>query len=54
MALPGMGQLANSSAQQGDVPMVMGTVVVTIIIVLCVNFLGDLANSVLNPKARTQ
>lgn len=54
MALPGMGQLANLSAQQGDVPMVMGTVVVTILIVLCVNFLGDLANSMLNPKSRTR
>lgn len=54
MALPGMGQMANQSAQQGDVPMVMGTVVVTILIVLSVNFLGDLANSVLNPKARTR
>lgn len=54
MALPGMGQLANLSAQQGDVPMVMGTVVVTILIVLSVNLLGDLANSMLNPKARTR
>lgn len=54
MALPGMGQLANLSAQQGDVPMVMGTVVVTILIVLCVNFLGDFANTLLNPKARTR
>jgi peptide/nickel transport system permease protein len=54
MALPGMGQLANTSAQQGDVPMVMGTVVITIIIVLVVNFLGDFANTMLNPKARTR
>jgi len=54
MALPGMGQMANQSAQQGDVPMVMGTVVVTIIIVLCVNLLSDFANTILNPKARTR
>jgi len=51
-ALPGMGQLANQSAQVNDVPMVMGTVLVTIVIVLLVNFLGDLATTVLNPKAR--
>ncbi|MFI5897803.1 ABC transporter permease [Actinoplanes sp. NPDC051513] len=51
-ALPGMGQLANQSAQVNDVPMVMGTVLVTIVIVLVVNFLGDLATTVLNPKAR--
>jgi peptide/nickel transport system permease protein len=51
-ALPGMGQLANMSAQIDDVPMTMGTVLVTIVIVLVVNFLGDLAVTLLNPKAR--
>jgi peptide/nickel transport system permease protein len=53
-ALPGMGQLAVSSATISDVPMVMGTVLVTIVIVLVVNFLGDLAITILNPKARTR
>jgi len=53
-ALPGMGQLAVSSATISDVPMVMGTVLVTIVIVLAVNFLGDLAITILNPKARTR
>ncbi|WP_432561785.1 ABC transporter permease [Kineococcus sp. SYSU DK003] len=52
-ALPGMGQLANESAQLGDVPIVMGTVLVTIVIVLVVNLLGDLAIAALNPKARS-
>ncbi|TCC36398.1 ABC transporter permease [Kribbella speibonae] len=53
-ALPGMGQLANMAAQINDVPLVMGTVLVTIVIVLVVNFLGDLAITLLNPKARTR
>lgn len=53
-ALPGMGQLANLSAQQGDVPMVMGVVLVTILIVLVVNLLADIANVLLNPKVRTR
>ncbi|HBX79621.1 MAG TPA: ABC transporter permease [Propionibacteriaceae bacterium] len=53
-ALPGMGQLATTSALQGDIPMVMGAVLVTIIIVLVVNFVGDLALTFLNPKARTR
>jgi peptide/nickel transport system permease protein len=52
-ALPGIGDLSNSSAQQGDVPIVMGLVLVTIVIVQAVNLLGDLANAALNPKART-
>jgi peptide/nickel transport system permease protein len=53
-ALPGMGELAISAGQISDVPMVMGTVLVTIVIVLVVNFLGDLAVFLLNPKARTR
>jgi peptide/nickel transport system permease protein len=53
-ALPGMGQLANQSAQINDVPMVMGTVLVTVVIVLLVNFAGDVAVSILNPKTRTR
>jgi peptide/nickel transport system permease protein len=51
-ALPGMGQLATQSAKTGDIPMVMGAVLVTIVIVLVVNVLADIANSILNPKAR--
>ena len=54
MALPGLGQLTTMSAQQNDVPMVMGAVIVFILFVLIVNFLSDLANSMLNPKARTR
>jgi peptide/nickel transport system permease protein len=53
-ALPGMGQLAVSTAQINDVPMVMGCVVITTVIVLVVNFLGDLGVTLLNPKARTR
>jgi peptide/nickel transport system permease protein len=53
-ALPGMGQLANSAAQISDVPMVMGTVLVTIVVVLVVNLAGDVAVTLLNPKARTR
>jgi peptide/nickel transport system permease protein len=53
-ALPGLGQLASSSAQLGDVPMVMGAILVTVLVILAVNFLADLLGTVLNPKARTR
>lgn len=53
-ALPGLGKLGIQSALKGDVPMVMGTVLVTILVVLVVNFIGDLANTALNPKARAK
>ncbi|WP_425826658.1 ABC transporter permease [Streptomyces fractus] len=51
-ALPGLGDLSNTSAQKGDVPVVMGCVLVTIVIVLIVNLLGDLVTASVNPKAR--
>ena len=52
-ALPGMGQMANAAAQISDVPMVMGTVLVTIVLVLLTNLLADLGVVLLNPKARS-
>ncbi|WP_406491281.1 ABC transporter permease [Streptomyces sp. NBC_01604] len=51
-ALPGLGEAGNQASLQGDVPVVMGILVVAIVIVLIVNLLGDLANAALNPKAR--
>jgi peptide/nickel transport system permease protein len=52
-ALPGIGQLAVQSSQQGDIPIVMGIVVFMVIVVVIVNLLIDLADGGLNPKART-
>ncbi|WP_417562977.1 ABC transporter permease [Microbacterium sp.] len=51
-ALPGMGALAVQSTTLGDIPLVMGVVVYTVIIVIIVNLLVDLANGWLNPKVR--
>lgn len=51
-ALPGMGQLAVTSALASDVPMVMGVVVMTTVIVVVANLTIDLIQGALNPKAR--
>jgi peptide/nickel transport system permease protein len=51
-ALPGLAQLTVNASQLGDVPMVMGAILVTIVVILIVNFLADLAGAALNPKAR--
>jgi peptide/nickel transport system permease protein len=53
-ALPGMGFLALQSTGIGDTPVVMGVVVTTVIIVILVNLLVDLANGWLNPKVRVK
>lgn len=52
-AIPGMGNLTVSSALAGDVPVVMGCVLFTVLIVVLVNLLTDIANAWLNPKVRT-
>jgi peptide/nickel transport system permease protein len=51
-ALPGIGSMAVTATTQGNVPVVMGVVLYTVIMVIVVNLLIDLANGWLNPKAR--
>jgi peptide/nickel transport system permease protein len=51
-ALPGIGQLAVQTSQEGDIPVVMGIVVFMVIVVVVLNLLIDLADGALNPKAR--
>ncbi|MET3721685.1 MULTISPECIES: ABC transporter permease [unclassified Arthrobacter] len=51
-ALPGMGALAVQSTTTGDIPLVMGVVLYTVVIVVIVNLLVDLINGWLNPKVR--
>jgi peptide/nickel transport system permease protein len=52
-SLPGVGNLIVTSALDGDVPVVMGCVLFTVIVVMVVNLITDLANAWLNPKERT-
>ena len=51
-AMPGLGMLANSSTQTGDIPAVMACVLLTVLVVTAINLLIDLLLGVLNPKVR--
>ncbi|MDQ1136304.1 peptide/nickel transport system permease protein [Microbacterium sp. SORGH_AS 1204] len=51
-ALPGIGSFASRSTMVGDLPAVLGVVVVSVIVVVVVNLLLDLAVAWINPKAR--
>lgn len=51
-SLPGIGQAAITATVQGDVPMVMGIVITTALLVLLINLCVDLAQGWLNPKVR--
>jgi peptide/nickel transport system permease protein len=51
-AIPGLGPIATNSTAQGDIPLVMGLVVVTAAIVVIVNIVIEILHGFLNPKAR--
>ncbi|QSB12879.1 ABC transporter permease [Natronosporangium hydrolyticum] len=51
-AIPGLGQLAVSATTAGDIPVVMGVVLASAIIVVAVNLAIDLLQAFLNPKVR--
>ncbi|PRX96551.1 ABC transporter permease [Allonocardiopsis opalescens] len=51
-ALPGFGSFAFNSSIQGDIPVIMGITVFSVMLVVGVNLLIDLVNGWLNPKAR--
>ncbi|MFC3996188.1 ABC transporter permease [Nocardiopsis sediminis] len=51
-AVPGIGSLATTAAIGGDVPVLMGVVVVTVIVIVGVYLVFDLVQAWLNPKVR--
>jgi peptide/nickel transport system permease protein len=51
-ALPGFGSFAFNSSLQGDIPVIMGVTIFSVMLVVSVNLLTDVINGWLNPKAR--
>lgn len=51
-AIPGLGQVAVSATSQGDIPLIMGLIVVVTVIVVLLYLAVDLLQGWLNPKAR--
>lgn len=51
-ALPGLGSIAVEATGVGDIPIVVGAVVISVVIVVIVNLVIDLINGWLNPKVR--
>lgn len=51
-AMPGLGQVTVNSTVAGDIPLVMGLVIVTAVLVVVVNLVIDLLTGWLNPKVR--
>ncbi len=53
-ALPGIGVMTQGASQNGDIPMLLGITVITVVFVVIVNFLLDVLLGWINPKARVQ
>lgn len=53
-ALSGIGAQTLGASQNGDIPMLLGITVVTVVFVVIVNFLLDLLLGWINPKARVK
>ena len=51
-ALPGFGSYSFNAALQGDIPVIMGITVFSVMLVVTVNLATDIANGWLNPKVR--
>ncbi|WP_105565887.1 ABC transporter permease [Microbacterium halophytorum] len=51
-SIPGLGPIALTSTMQGDVPLVMGIVLVMGAMVIVVNLIVDLLQGIINPKVR--
>ncbi|GAA3392787.1 ABC transporter permease [Cryptosporangium minutisporangium] len=51
-ALPGFGAYAFSASLQGDIPIIMGIALFSVLLVVSINLVVDLVNGWLNPKAR--
>ncbi|AOX45877.1 ABC transporter permease [Microbacterium sp. BH-3-3-3] len=51
-SLPGLGQAAVAATSQGDIPVVMGVILVTAVLVVLINLAIDLLQGWLNPKVR--
>ncbi len=49
-ALPGLGTTAVNATIRGDIPVLLGVVAVTVVIVVVVNLVIDIVNGWLNPK----
>lgn len=53
-ALPGIGAMTNGSSQNGDIPILLGITIISVIFVVAVNFALDVVLGWINPKARVK
>jgi peptide/nickel transport system permease protein len=52
-ALPGIGTITIASGMRADVPVVLGTVTFSVVLIVGINLVTDIVNGLLNPKMRS-
>jgi peptide/nickel transport system permease protein len=50
---PGLGKLAVDSVAHGDLPVIMGTVLVATLFIVLANIAADVVNALLDPRIRS-
>ena len=51
-ALGGIGQAFLTAARAGDLPVILGTVLVVVVLVAAINLITDICYALLNPRIR--
>jgi peptide/nickel transport system permease protein len=50
--LPGLGRVLRDALIRNDLPVIVGVVVVSVIVIVIVNFLGELLQAVVDPRVK--
>ncbi|HZO62294.1 MAG TPA: ABC transporter permease [Gaiellaceae bacterium] len=50
--LPGLGQTLRNALLRNDLPVIVGVVVVTVVVIAIVNFLGEVAQALVDPRVK--
>ena len=51
-AIPGLGQVLVNSILQRDVPLLQGAVLILVVLVVIINFVVDIAYSIVDPRIK--
>jgi peptide/nickel transport system permease protein len=52
--LPGLGQTLRNALIRNDLPVIVGVVVVTALVIAIVNFVGELIQAAIDPRVKLQ
>src|SRR4029077_14713359 len=51
-SLPGLGRVLRDALLRNDLPVIVGVVVVSVLVIVIVNFLGEIAQALIDPRVK--